>query len=71
MTTTIDNNQKLEILIDLGADVHTLTNIAIVMKHDDFSALCDDLVGEYTGEGVRYDLFRWAQLKRDLAGIFE
>lgn len=69
-TANVTTNEKLEILIDLGADAKTLTNICIVMRTEDFDSLADDLVGEFTGEGRTYDLWDWARLRTSLEGIF-
>lgn len=66
----ITTDDKLQILVDLGADITTLINIMIVLGTDDFDSLCDDLVGQYTDEGKRYNLWDWQRLKSNLEGIF-
>lgn len=70
MNYTITTDQKLELLIDFGADARTMTAIAAVMGSDSFDNLADDLIGEFTQEGKRYDLSDWAALTNALSGIF-
>jgi hypothetical protein len=67
---TISNDEKYDILVDLGADPATLLMCWKVMRSDDFSDLCNDLVGEFTEEGRRYDLEDWARIRNNLEGIF-
>lgn len=67
----ITNDQKLELLIDFGADAHTLTTVATVLNCDDFSDLADALIGDFTGEGKYYTIEDWARLSRSVSSIFE
>lgn len=66
----ITNNEKLELLIDFGADAHTLTTVATVLNCDDFSDLADALIEDFTGEGKYYTIEDWARLSHDVNGIF-
>lgn len=70
MPSNITTDEKLEVLVTLGADEDTLMTVMRVMSLDSFDQLCNELVGVYMGEGNTWDLFRWLDLKRHLEGIF-
>lgn len=67
---TITADQKLEILIDYGADSHTLCAVARCLDSDSFSDLADMLIGEFTGTGNTYTLADWARISYYLTELF-